>query len=240
MSRVADYMRRSQSAYSLQLATSEVAGLAVLPEDAELRAVYAHAGQTVYAFDGFTLKVRYPHEELVAGEAYPGGTVVGGEYLKFYYGHNRAQWWQEVDWGYDGLPLDGICPVVGLYLPNRMVRFYQVSTWDAGGTTKKHVRADFSEDATAMDRFWYQLHLAEERCGLALADLDEFAALGPSTDVFANILDVYMRNGLGDRAIVVDSRVGELGDSVAAAALGFARREKPFGSVLVVRDLSFT
>lgn len=233
---IAEHSRRGQGNRSFLAAVRESAGLLATPEDGTLESSYTLGRTTVYTFDTFTVHVSYPHAVLASG-FHPAGTFFGAEYVTLWSG---GSWWDAVeDWG-DGLPLDGLCPVEGLHLPYAFSNFYQDSTFSFGGVTKKHIRADFDDDPALMDRFWYNVHKSEEAGGYTLAELPAFASIGPGTDVVANVMDVWMGAGLGSRVLMLDLRTGELGATVHEMATAYARREKPFGSVLVIRDRSYT
>jgi hypothetical protein len=227
---VAHYNRDNQSARSFELAIAQACGMTVCPEDTRVQLVQALGRGKRYVFDGFSLDVPYAHEALVAGSLLEKHTVIGN-HVKVYSG-NDSSWYKALDWS-EGLSLDGLCPVKGLTVPDAQIR---VDTAVEG--VDFHARPHLQGEEAALARYWAYLQRNEELTGV---HLNEVVGLTSLSDVlYMNGLDLFMQTMIGNRAVVVTLRTRDLGSLYHKRALAFIQREKPVGSIVIIKEYTYT
>ena len=143
--------------------------------------------------------------------------------------NSNSAWWAALDWS-DGLSLDGLCAFPGLTAPNEPRRAYAVDEDD-----DVHVRIDLDGPTAQQDLFWASVKRNELLTGNYL---NAVVGLSSISDVkFVNPLRLMFEYLLGACGIVITRRnVGQWSGSNRARFENFVSREKPLGSIIIVRD----
>ncbi len=220
---VARYYRSNQTAVQFQKAIAVAAGYVVLQFTGTLQ---ARIGD-LYVFDTGVVRVPYVHDLLTVGTLYPEGTVVGG--MVTVTASTGGVWWRNLDWS-QGLSLDSLIPFQGLSVPdsNQLVSTTTQSTVRSG---KYHVSAPLVGSATVQEKFWAHQAAAEDRCNVFIS-----TALGltAGTSININLVDLFFQY-LGHKALIIDLKLEADSTDYHARALRFIAREKPVGSLPIIR-----
>lgn len=226
---VARYYRDSQNPGTFRSAIAEASGLTVLPWDAYLQEVTAFGRYTYYRFDLGLLVTNYPHTPMTAGAFYEEGTIIG-EGVKVYsqpQGGNWG-WFRELDWS-AGMSLDTLTPFLGLTVPDRPCRAYATSETDGN----IHARIQIEGDQDVQDKYWNYVAYGENT---TLNYLNTVINLASVNDVkYVNPLDIYWQYFLAQNAIVIELETAAMGDYWDKRARSFIAREKPCGSIVILR-----
>ncbi len=226
---VTQYLRRHQTPKALRLALAALGGLAILRQPQRLQARQQVLATTIYVFETEVLRVSYPHEPLVVGQAYPADFVIGSGVQVFQADPDRpGAWWRQVDWR-GGLSLD---PLVqdfkGLALLDRETVAY-VAGQDAGSVTgsRVHVRVKLSDSFFAEEPYWLYVADRETSSGFYLNSLlhlpEDAGVADPSVlDTFAKLRTAITAANLVNRQLNLppeDPDLAALPNSIRVNAL---------------------
>ena len=226
---VAQYYRGSQNPGAFRKAIAEASGLVVLPWDGFLQEVATFGRYAYYRFDTGLLVTDYPHTAMAANAFYAKGTIIG-DGVKVY---SQPQgggwgWFRQLDWS-AGLSLDGLTPFDELKVPDQPCRAYATTETDGN----IHARIQISGDQATQDLYWKYVETAENITGNYL---NSVVGLSSVNDVkFVNPLDIYWQYFLSKNAIVIELQTAAMGDYWNKRALSFIAREKPCGSIVILR-----
>ena len=226
---VAQYYRDSQNPGSFRKAIAEAAGLSVMLWDSRLDEVTTFGRYTYYRFTEGLIITDYPHTLMPADTHYPEGTIIGGGVKTYAQPQGGGWgWFRELDWS-AGLPLDSLTPFKGLTVPDQPCRAFSVA--ETAGNV--HARIQLQGDQDTQDRYWAHVAQGEITTGNYL---NSVVGLSSTSDVkFINPMDIYWEYFLAQRVIVIELQTATMGDYWHKRALNFIAREKPCGSIVLIR-----
>ena len=226
---IATYQRGAQTPSTFLRALARACNFQVAPAASMVHEVMRGGGRFFYGFDWGIIAVDYPHEKLHVGDSVVAGEIIGQPISMRSAINSNSAWWAALDWS-DGLSLDGLCAFPGLTAPNEPRRAYAVDEDD-----DVHVRIDLDGPTDQQDLFWASVKRNELLTGNYL---NAVVGLSSISDVkFVNPLRLMFEYLLGACGIVITRRnVGQWSGSNRARFENFVSREKPLGSIIMVRD----
>lgn len=225
------YAKRAPSMLNFRNAIAAAAGVTVVESDCQVLAAHPlPEGGRVYETSAGPLRANYPHQPLGLGDLIDAGSIIGEELVQVYHGERTSRWHRRADWT-NGLPLDSVCPVKGLTIPDAENRVYV--TDDAGNVPLVRFRVDGAELDVA--KFFQHLDHVSSVSGQGLADVLSLSSEGDS--VIVNLLDLFFDQWLGECSAVVQLRLKSCSALFRARALEFASRVRPADVNLIILDL---
>jgi hypothetical protein len=245
---VINYYRSKQTSSYFERAIAEAIGLSIMPFTSVLREVIPYCDGYYYIFDDGGFLADYDHPPLIKGELYEEGLVIG-ELVKIHAKTNMDKnWYRAVDWS-EGLMFKGLTRFFpDLIIPDevRRIQAAELSGIPGAPLFNDYPQLHFDIDGPAfqVERFWTKLweteRLFHAKYGVWLKDVVSevtqtapISSVGDTRDV--NLLDLYFQAYLQERAMIIELRTQHLGGR-HKVALNFINREKPTGSVVMIRD----